>query len=83
MVYYQLVEGKSWAVVITVPAELIQRLALNIAFPILIILLIISIGMFVFWAVSLSFISTSLQKLSQEAVLISRWQLDHAMLVRG
>ncbi|HEX7394097.1 MAG TPA: ATP-binding protein [Anaerolineaceae bacterium] len=83
MVYYQPVEGKSWAVVITVPAELIQRLALNIAFPLLIILLIISIGMFVFWAVSLSFISTSLQKLSQEAVLISRGQLDHAMLVRG
>ena len=83
LVYYQPVEGKAWAVVINIPAELVQSLSLNIAYPLLIILIIISIFMFVFWAVSLGAISTSLRNLSQEASLISRGQLDHAMLVKG
>ncbi len=83
LVYFKPVTGNLWAVVLTIPAEYIQRQALNIAFPLLIILIVISTGMFIFWAASLRIVSASLRGLSQEAGLISRGLLDHPLQVRG
>ncbi|HVP20710.1 MAG TPA: ATP-binding protein [Anaerolineaceae bacterium] len=83
LVYYQPVSTNSWAVVLTIPASYIQRQALTIAFPLLIILVVISIGMFIFSAASLRVVSASLRSLSDEAGLISRGQLDHSLQVRG
>jgi len=82
-VYYQPVEGRPWAIVLAVPAQVAQQTALNIAVPLLLMLLIFALLAFLFLRLGLRAVTSSLHELSQEASLISAGQLDHPLVVKG
>ena len=82
-VYYQPVEGRPWAIVLTVPARLAQQAALEIAIPLLFMLLVFTVLAFLFMHLTLRAVTASLQSLVQEATFISMGQLDHALQVKG
>jgi signal transduction histidine kinase len=83
LVYYQPVAGRAWSVVLTVPAQQAQQLALNIAAPLSGMILALAAVALVSLRLGLKAITTSLQSLSSEAVRIAQGQLDHAMTVDG
>ncbi|HEY9076930.1 MAG TPA: ATP-binding protein [Anaerolineaceae bacterium] len=83
LVFYQPVMGKNWAVILSVAAEEAQQLTLEIAAPMLVILLIFSLAFFLLLRVALRVVTVSLMNLSQEATLLSQGQLDHPVMVRG
>ena len=83
LVYYQPVAGRSWSVVLTVPAQQAQQLALDIATPLSVMILALSVVALVSLRLGLKAVTTSLQSLSSEAVRIAQGQLDHAMTVDG
>lgn len=82
-VYYQRVVGRPWAVVLTVPARIAQQTALEIAIPLLVMLLFLSAVAFVFLRYSLRAVTGSLTTLAQEASFISVGQLDRPLKVEG
>ncbi|HSV86562.1 MAG TPA: ATP-binding protein [Levilinea sp.] len=82
MVYYRRVQGFPWTVVLLVPAEQAQTLALEIAIPSLILLLILSLTVFVVMRFALRSVSVSLSTLAHEASLIAHGQLDHPLQVK-
>jgi len=82
-VYYQPVVGRPWSVVLTIPAKKAQQIALDIAIPLLAMLLAFSIIAFIFLRFSLRAVTYSMQVLSQEATFISRGQLDRPLQVKG
>ncbi len=83
LVYFQPVIENNWAVVMYVPAEVTQSLALQIAYPLLLILIVITTAMIIFWAANLRSVTVSLHELSQGATLISHGQLEHSLSVPG
>jgi len=83
LVYYQPVAGRSWSVVLTVPAQQAQQLALDIATPLSGMILALAVIALVSLRFGLKAVTTSLQSLSSEAVRIAQGQLDHAMTVDG
>jgi signal transduction histidine kinase/HAMP domain-containing protein len=83
LVYYQPAKGASWAVVLTVPAHRAQQLALQIAVPLLGIILILSVLFVIVLRLGLRVVTGSLQTLSLEAGRISQGQLDHKLPVEG
>ncbi len=83
LVYYQPVVGRSWAVILTVPAEQAQQLALDIASPLAILVLILAAIALISLRFSLRFVTSSLQNLAGEAGRIAQGQLDHPLPVEG
>jgi len=83
LVYYQPVAGRAWSVVLTIPAQAAQQLALDIATPLSVMILILAVIALVSLRFGLKAVTTSLQSLSSEAVRIAQGQLDHAMTVDG
>ncbi|MGB8212408.1 MAG: ATP-binding protein [Anaerolineales bacterium] len=83
LVYYQPVVGRSWAVVLSVPAEQAQQLALDIATPLAILVLILAVIGLLFLRLSLRVVTASLQNLVSEAGRIAQGQLDHPLQVEG
>ena len=83
LVYYQPVTGRSWAVVLIIPAQQAQQLALTIAAPLSLMIFLLAIIALVSLRVGLKSISNSLQTLAVETVLISQGQLDHSLTVDG
>ena len=68
---------------LTVPARLAQQAALEIAIPLLFMLLVFTVLAFLFMHLTLRAVTASLQSLVQEATFISMGQLDHALQVKG
>jgi PAS domain S-box-containing protein len=83
MVYSQPVTGRPWTVVVSLPSERVQRLALSIAIPLLLILLGITVAVFLLLRYSLRGVTTTLRTLSQQATLISQGQLNSPLMVSG
>ena len=83
LVYYQPVSGRPWSVVLSIPAERAQDLALGIAIPLLLILLVFAIVATAVLSIGLRSITAYLQKLSWQATLISQGQLDSVLAVQG
>ena len=83
MVYYQPVAGRSWAIVLTVPAQETQQLALEIALPLSVMLVILAIFALIILRVGLRVVTRSLQKLASEADRIAQGQLDRPLQVEG
>lgn len=83
LVYYQPVAGRSWSVVLTLPTQQAQQLALDIAAPLSGMILALAVIALVSLRFGLKAVTTSLQSLSSEAVRIAQGQLDHAMTVDG
>lgn len=83
LVYYQPVSGRSWAIVLKVPAQYAQQIALQIAMPLAIMIIILSlVGMFSL-RLGLRSVTGSLQSLATEANRIAQGQLDHPLQVTG
>jgi len=83
LVYTGTMIGRPWRVIMAIPAEVAQQMALRIAIPLLIILLLLSLVAFISLRLGLSTVTGSLQNLAHEATLISQGQLDHSLPVQG
>jgi signal transduction histidine kinase/HAMP domain-containing protein len=83
LVYYQPVRGRPWAVVFTVPAQQVQQLALNIAMPLSIMIILLALLALISLRVGLRVVTRSLQTLAVEADRIAQGKLDHPLQVEG
>lgn len=83
MVYYQPVAGRAWAIVLTIPAQQTQQLALEIALPLSIMLVILALFALISLRLGLRVVTRSLQKLSSEADRIAQGQFDRPLQFDG
>lgn len=83
MVYYQPVLGRPWAIVLKVPAQRTQQIALNIAMPLALMIIFLAMLAMVSLRIGLRFVTGSLQSLATEANRIAQGQLDHPLKVTG
>jgi methyl-accepting chemotaxis protein len=79
LLYYQPTLGHPWAIVMTVPSREAQQIALNIAAPLLTMILVLFIVAAVILRFSLRNITGSLQNLAQQADQIARGNLDQSL----
>lgn len=82
-VYFKTIEGRPWSVVLTVPAKQAQQTALDIAIPLLAMLLVFAAIVFVFLRLNLLQMTSSLQSLTTEASYIAQGQLDRPLNLKG
>ncbi len=82
-VYFQPVVGRPWAVILTIPAKQAQQIALEIAIPLLVMLLVFTALAFLFLRFSLHAMTSSLSFLTQETAYISQGQLDRPLKSKG
>lgn len=83
MMYYQPVWGRPWAVVVSVPAQEAQQLALQIAAPLTIMIIILFLIAALVLRFSLRTVTASLQNLALETNRISTGQLDRPLETDG
>ena len=83
LVYYQPVIGRPWAIVLTVPAQQAQQLALNIALPLSLMIIFLALVALVVLRVGLRVVTGSLQSLAVEANRIAQGNLDHPLQLEG
>lgn len=83
LVYYQPVIWRPWAVVLTVPAQQAQQLALNIAMPLSVMIILLAFIALVLLRVGLRVVTASLQNLATEANRIAQGNLDHPLQMEG
>ncbi|HJS19488.1 MAG TPA: ATP-binding protein [Anaerolineales bacterium] len=83
LVYYQPVEGHPWAVVLSVPTQATQQLAIDIALPISLMIVLLGIMALVFLRVNLRSVIGSLQGLAAEARYLSTGKFDRPLTVSG
>lgn len=76
LVYFQPTSGRAWAVVLTVPTQYAQQMALNIALPLIVMILAMALLAFVALRLGLRVVISSLQTLAGEAGRIATGQLD-------
>ncbi len=83
LVYFQPVAGRSWTVILTVPAQQAQQLALQIAAPLSLMILLLALIALISLRLGLKVVTNSLQTLTSEAMRIAQGQLDHALPIEG
>lgn len=83
VVYYQPVIGRPWAIVLTVPAQQAQQLALQIAMPLSLMIIVLALIALVTMRLGLRVVTGSLQSLAAEANRIAQGTLDHPLKVTG
>ena len=83
LVYYQPVEGHPWAVILSIPAQATQQLAIDIALPISLMIILLGIVAMIFLRVNLRVVTGSLQGLASEAKYLSTGKLDRPLTVTG
>lgn len=83
LVYYQPVAGHPWAVVLTTPAQATQQLAIDIALPISLMIMLMGIIALIIMRVNLRAVTGSLQSLATEAKYLSTGKLDRPLNVDG
>lgn len=83
LVRYQPVPGSNWGTLAQWPARLSQQLALNIALPILAVLLLLAIAAYALLRFSLRSISRSLEDLATETQRIAAGDLKAPLTVKG
>ncbi|GAB1471624.1 hypothetical protein MASR2M66_25020 [Chloroflexota bacterium] len=83
VVYYQPVMGRQWAIVLTVPAQQAQQLALSIAAPLALMIIILAAVALISLRLTLRMLTGSLQGLAVEANRIAQGNLDNSLQVMG
>jgi PAS domain S-box-containing protein len=83
LVYYQPVVGHPWSVVLAVPARRAQQMALNIATPLLVMVIVLFAAALLMLRYGLRSVTLSLQSLGLEANRIASGQLDQPLSVQG
>ncbi len=82
-VYYQPVEGRPWAIALSIPAEQAQQLALQIALPLSLMILALALVALIALRFGLRAVTGSLQTLAVEAKRIADGKLDRPLHVDG
>lgn len=83
IVYYQPVEGHPWAVVLAIPAQETQQLAINIALPISLMIILLGLVALISLRVNLRSVTGSLQSLAAETKYLATGQLDRPLKAEG
>ena len=83
LVYYQPVDGQPWSVVLSIPAQATQQLAIDIALPISLMIILLGLVALIFLRVNLRVVTGSLQGLATEAKYLSTGKFDRPLTVRG
>jgi PAS domain S-box-containing protein len=83
LVFYQPALGRPWAVVLTVPARRTQQIALNIAGPLLGMIVLLALFAILLLRLGLRVVTASLKKLAEQAGFIAQGQLDTPLQVNG
>jgi PAS domain S-box-containing protein len=83
LVYYQPVEARPWAVVLTVPAQAAQQLSITLAAPLSAMILFLAAAAMIALYLGLNAITVSLKNLTSEATRISQGDLNHSLDVEG
>ncbi len=83
LIYYQPVEGGPWAIVLMIPASEVQQLALNIALPMSVMIILLAVLALISLRIGLRVITGSLQSLAFEANRITQGKLDHPLQTTG
>jgi signal transduction histidine kinase len=83
LVYYQPVIGRPWAIVLTVPAQQVQQIALDIAMPLSLMIIFLALAAMISLRVGLRAVTGSLQGLASEANRIADGNLDHPLQTEG
>jgi signal transduction histidine kinase/HAMP domain-containing protein len=83
MVYYQPALGRPWSIVMTVPARSAQQLAVQIASPLLIMIIIIALFAIFIMRLGLRKVTSSLDTLAVQADRIAQGELDRSLPVSG
>lgn len=81
--YYQPAQGQPWTVVLKVEAQQVQQKALQIALPLLLITLFISIPAILWIRTMLKSVTVGLSHLSEQSSMIARGDLEAAIQVQG
>lgn len=81
IMYFQPIVGSAWKVLVSSPVKKYQDLALNIAAPLMILLLVIYFVVFLLFKLSLRPISRTLNNLTTQTGLISQGNLDNPMMI--
>lgn len=83
LAFYEEAAGKKWIVVASIPAERAQKMALDIALPLLALLVGVMALVILAMRMALSGVSNSMQTLAQEATQIAQGKLDIPLQVKG
>jgi PAS domain S-box-containing protein len=83
LVYYQPIPGQPWAIALTVPAQQAQELAIDIALPVSIMIILLGVIALVSLRLSLRAVTGSLQGLAEEAKTLSTGKLDRPLNTHG
>ena len=83
LVYYQPVTGHPWAIVLMIPAQETQQLAIDVAFPVSLMIILLGLVALVSLRLSLRTVTGSLQHLAAEAKHISAGKLDRPLTTEG
>ncbi len=83
MMYYQPVYSRPWGVVASVPTQEAQQISLQIAAPLLIMIIILFLIAALVLRFSLRTVTASLQNLALETNLISSGELDRPLVTNG
>jgi signal transduction histidine kinase/HAMP domain-containing protein len=83
LVYHQPVPGVPWSIVLTVPAQETQKIAIDIALPISVMIILLGLFALVTLRLSLRAVTGSLQSLAAEAKHIAAGKLDRPLQTEG
>ena len=83
LIYYEPVPGHPWAIVLTVPAQETQQIAIEIALPISVMIILLGLFALVSLRLSLRAVTGSLQGLATEAKHIATGKLDRPLQAAG
>ena len=81
--YYHPVIGRPWTLVLSAPASRTQQIAIDIAGPLLILILILAITGIFITRMGLKVVTASLKTLAVQAGRIAEGRLDHPLPVEG
>ncbi len=83
LVYYQPVPGHPWAILLSIPAQASQQLAIDIALPISLMIMLLGLIALISLRVNLRSVARSLQSLAEEAKHLATGRLDRPLTVKG
>jgi PAS domain S-box-containing protein len=83
LVYYQPVASHPWAIVLAIPAQETQQLAINIALPISLMIMLLGLVALISLRVNLRSVTGSLQSLAAETKYLATGQLDRPLRIEG
>jgi signal transduction histidine kinase/HAMP domain-containing protein len=83
LAYYQPIPGHPWAIALTVPVQEAQLLAIEIALPISIMIILLGVIALISLRLSLRAVTGSLHGLAEEAKTLSTGKLDHPLNTDG